>query len=196
MGFQTEFYQHHHHLQPVKLLGKKVKSASLDLMTNPGVYFVSQMVTCFITTSSGLLSHLPSPPDWECSWTTQQVFCPSTESLEPWSASTESRPDSLSRYLLVVSRWFRFFSCVDESVAEVKRETLSSSALILLLSSRLLPSVSCCQPNTSGQGLDTTSCLCPWWRLSTWCLSPQPLGVCATLFLLLCSRFIPHGNHL
>ena len=55
----------------------------LDLMINLGLYFVPQTVIYFGTTASEPPSQVLSPPELECTWITEQVFCPSTASLKP-----------------------------------------------------------------------------------------------------------------
>ena len=72
----------------------------LDPMTNLGLYIVKIQVMYFGTTVSSLPSQVPGPPQWESTWIILQVLCPSTASLTPWLSSTESRPPSLSLFML------------------------------------------------------------------------------------------------
>ena len=55
----------------------------LEEMTTRGLYIVPQTVTYFITTASVPPSQVLGPPELECTWITEQVFCPSTASLKP-----------------------------------------------------------------------------------------------------------------
>ena len=75
-------------------------NVDLDVMTNLGLYIVTITVIIFCSKTLKLPSQVLVPPESECTWITEQVFCPSTASLKPWLSSTESRPHSLSLSML------------------------------------------------------------------------------------------------
>ncbi|XP_053197426.1 tripartite motif-containing protein 16-like [Scomber japonicus] len=64
----------------------------LDVMTNLGLYIVTLTGMNFTSTTFRLPSQVLFPPESECTWITEQVFCPSTVSLKPGLSSAESRP--------------------------------------------------------------------------------------------------------
>ena len=58
-------------------------NVDLDAMANLGLYIITRTVMYSGSTTSQLPSQVLIPPESECTWITEQVFCPSTASLKP-----------------------------------------------------------------------------------------------------------------